>query len=127
MPMRYELRRDNYTLYAAHDQLIRSPAVIISIESDTIPGISVVGTSIRCAALVERPLEVEVRKYGYPENGFRFRWGPTRFGSCSNAVLPTGDDRQIEVTVLDGDGKLIAVENLLFDIEKNGTYREGHF
>jgi len=127
IPTAYRLERDEYSLHAEVDRSSSYPAIVFSVESD-IPDrvVHLVGTSIRCFALFERVIEAEVRVLGFPESGIRFIWAPTRHGSCSNAVFPTGHDRELELSVYVENGELIAVETLRFEVKSNGIYREMH-
>ena len=123
MPIKYRLDRDDYTLFASVDKELHSPAVIIEIESENIPGIAITGTYIRCAGLVQKINQAEVERYGYSANGFRFIWAPSKTGPCVNSIVLPREDRKIEVSIYDSDLQLVAVEKIMFEVKKNGDYR----
>ena len=126
VPIAYKLEREQYTLFALVDKHTYRPVMIFSIESEDIPDAKLVGTSIWCSGMFMKVRKHQVQKYGYPENGLSFLWSPTFDGPCKNAVIPTGDDRKVEISIYNGSDKLVAVERLRFEIKGGGIYREYH-
>ena len=124
MPIKYELERDQYILYAAVDKKSIPPAIIFTVEGNTLKDAAIEGAPIKCVASFDAIRPYEVQDGGYPEGGIRFTWKPTKYGLCQNETVPIGENRKMVVSVYDGISGFVAREELRFEIVINGIYRE---
>lgn len=124
IPIRYQLEREQYTLFASVDKLSIPPAVIFTIEGKSLIDANIKGESLKCIAVFQPIRPSEARRHGYPEDGIRFSWKPNNIPPCDNVKLPMGDDRKVVISVYGGTGYLVAEEEILFEIRTSGTRRE---
>jgi hypothetical protein len=123
MPIRYQLNRDDYTLYADIDRWSNRPAVIFSVDSFRDPKARLIGTQIVCFASFRELYPFEVDKYGNPPGAAIFSWGPVGdVSSCSQVTMPDPENYWLEVSIVGQDEKIIAIERLDFEIKSNGWY-----
>jgi len=124
MPIRYMLERDQYTLYGSVDRLSILPAALFSIEGKTLFDAKIRGDNIHCFGFFEEVAPVQIDHYGYREGSIRFTWNPVGDRICANEIAPVGEGRKIVISIMNGVGKIVAEEEILFDIVTNGIYRE---
>lgn len=124
MPMSYRLNRSNYDLYAEIHKDSIQPAAVFYVRGTEIKDPTIVGLPIVCNADFKPVRSSEAKKYGFPEDSYKFTWVPVRAPQCKDKLLPEGPSRLMTISVYDSQGNLMAVENLTFEIVKNGSRLE---
>lgn len=117
MPVTYKLTRPLYDLFAAVDVRSIPPAIVFTIDGHGLDDARIIGTPIECFATFLAIRQSEATYSGYPLGGIRFTWQPAQIDYCKSHV----ERRVIELTVYDGPTEVVNVEQLPFDIVKNGT------
>lgn len=120
-PVRYQLRRSEYILFAEADTTSTTPTLVFWAINPGGDSVVVQGQSIPCVGAFTPLLDIDTMKQRFPGATEKFVWRPTDSPSCNKNSISNNDRSKLRLVVTIA-GRTRHTESVPFEVVRNGTF-----